>query len=58
MSLVAREYQTINYISGPLVFVQRAQQLSYNAMVKLVLPNGEEKNGQVLEALKDLETEA
>ncbi len=53
MSLVAREYQTINYISGPLVFVERAQQLSYNAMVKLVLPNGEERNGQVLEVSEE-----
>ena len=53
MSLVAREYQTISYISGPLVFVERAQQLSYNAMVKLVLPNGEERNGQVLEVSED-----
>ena len=53
MSLIAREYQTINYISGPLVFVERAQQLSYNAMVKLVLPNGEERNGQVLEVSEE-----
>jgi len=53
MSLVAREYQTIRYISGPLVFVERAQQLSYNAMVKLILPNGEERNGQVLEVSEE-----
>ncbi|MFC1543965.1 V-type ATP synthase subunit B, partial [Gemmatimonadota bacterium] len=53
MSLVAREYQTINYISGPLVFVERAEQLSYNAMVKLDLPNGDERNGQVLEVSED-----
>ncbi len=49
MSLVSREYQTISYISGPLVFVERAEQLSYNAMVKLDLPDGTERNGQVLE---------
>jgi V/A-type H+-transporting ATPase subunit B len=53
MSLVAREYQTINYISGPLVFVEGAKQLSYNAMVKLELPDGRVRNGQVLEVSEE-----
>jgi len=47
--LVTREYRTIEYVSGPLVFVENVKGASYGEMVKIRLKNGEERNGQVLD---------
>jgi V/A-type H+-transporting ATPase subunit B len=48
-SLVTREYRTIDYVSGPLVFVENVKGASYGEMVKIRLRNGEERTGQVLD---------
>jgi len=48
--LILRDYRTINYVSGPLLFVENIHHVSYNEMVEIVLPNGEERSGQVLES--------
>jgi V/A-type H+-transporting ATPase subunit B len=47
-------YKTVSRIAGPLLFVERAENVGYNEMVEITLPNGERKTGQVLEARKGL----
>jgi len=51
--LLTKEYQTVNYVSGPLLFLENAQDIPYGAMVKILLPDGEERNGQVLEVSEE-----
>ena len=46
----AREYTTIREAAGPLIVVEKVEGVSYGEVVKIVTPEGEEKNGQVLEA--------
>ncbi|MBN1785416.1 MAG: V-type ATP synthase subunit B [Candidatus Methanofastidiosa archaeon] len=48
-----KEYQTINKIEGPLLFVQKVESVGYKEYVKIKLPSGEIKRGQVLETSKD-----
>ncbi len=48
-SLVTREYRTIDYVSGPLVFVNNVKGAAYGEMVRIKLRNGEERTGQVLD---------
>lgn len=43
------EYKTISRVAGPLVVVDRVANAAYNEVVKIRLPNGEVKLGQVLE---------
>jgi len=52
-SLVSKEYQTVNYVSGPLLFVEGAKDVAYGEMVKITV-DGEERNGQVLETSENL----
>jgi V/A-type H+/Na+-transporting ATPase subunit B len=49
LSLVTREYRTIDYVSGPLVFVNNVKGAAYGEMVRITLRNGEERTGQVLD---------
>jgi len=49
MDLVTKQYQAVNYISGPLVFTRSIPDAAYGAMVRILLPTGEERTGQVLE---------
>ena len=49
MELLTREYNTVNYISGPLLFVQGANKFPYGSIVKITAPGGRQANGQVLE---------
>ncbi|MBN1294061.1 MAG: V-type ATP synthase subunit B [Candidatus Latescibacteria bacterium] len=49
MDLITKEYRTINYISGPLLFLEKVRDFPYNAMVEIILPSNEVRNGQVLE---------
>ncbi|MDZ4655793.1 MAG: V-type ATP synthase subunit B [Coriobacteriia bacterium] len=48
-SLLSVEYKTVSYITGPLVFVENVHNVAYNEMVNLVLADGSERSGQVLE---------
>ena len=48
-SLLSVEYKTVSYITGPLVFVENVHGVAYNEMVSLLLPDGSERSGQVLE---------
>ncbi len=49
MDLITKEYRTITYISGPLLFLENVRDLPYGSMVEIILPTGEIRNGQVLE---------
>ncbi|MFC7047125.1 ATP synthase subunit B [Halobacteriaceae archaeon GCM10025711] len=49
-----KEYQTINEISGPLVFAEVDEPIGYDEIVEIETPNGEVRRGQVLESSSDL----
>ena len=49
-----KEYQTIQEISGPLVFVEIDEPIGYDEMVEIELPDGTQKRGQVLESSEGL----
>jgi V/A-type H+-transporting ATPase subunit B len=49
MELATKRYQSISYISGPLLFVEGAQDLAYGAIVNIHLPDGSVRGGQVIE---------
>jgi V/A-type H+-transporting ATPase subunit B len=53
-SLIEREYLTVNYVSGPLLFVERPVGISYGETARITLPGGEIRNGQVLDVSRDL----
>jgi len=52
--LVTREYTSISYVSGPLIFIRNVKNVSYNEIVRITLSDGEERSGQVLEISKDV----
>ena len=54
MSLVTTYYRNVTCVTGPLVFLERAERFGYGAMLDLVLPSGEIRTGQVLEASRTL----
>ena len=47
--LVTREYRTIEYVSGPLIFVSNVRDASFGENARITLRNGEERTGQVLD---------
>ena len=49
-----KEYQTIKEISGPLVFVEKTEPVSYGELVQVSLPDGTTKRGQVLDTSHDI----
>jgi V/A-type H+/Na+-transporting ATPase subunit B len=49
MDLTTKKYQSISYISGPLLFVDNAKGLSYGAIVEIELPDGSKRGGQTIE---------
>ncbi len=49
-----KEYNTIDRISGPLLFVKNTKNVKFQEMVKVRLPDGREKTGQVLEVTEDM----
>ena len=48
-----KEYKTISRVAGPLVFVKKTEPVAYSDMVKVLMPNGEEKNAQVLDTSEE-----
>ncbi len=48
-----KEYNTIERIAGPLVFVKNTKNVMYEEIVQLKLPGGGIKNGRVLEVTED-----
>jgi V/A-type H+-transporting ATPase subunit B len=49
MDLTTKRYQSISYISGPLLFVEGARDLPYGAIVNIHLPDDSVRGGQVIE---------
>src|SRR3989337_4435225 len=49
MELATKRYRSISYISGPLLFVEGAKDLSYGAIVNIHLPDESVRSGQVIE---------
>ena len=47
--LVTKEYWTLSQIKGPLIFVERIDNVAYNEMVEITDPEGVVRLGQVLE---------
>ncbi len=53
MSIVSKEYHTIDQIAGPLVVVKKTEPVGYNELVSVSMPDGTQKRGQVLDTSKD-----
>jgi V/A-type H+-transporting ATPase subunit B len=49
-----KEYRTITQIAGPLVFVEKTEPVGYQELVNIVLADGTEKRGQVLDTSDDI----
>mgnify|MGYP006280724271 CR=1 FL=1 len=49
-----QEYQTINQVKGPLVFVEKTEDIAYGDIVEIETPDGQMKKGEVLETSKDV----
>ncbi|MEM0134318.1 MAG: V-type ATP synthase subunit B [Thermoplasmatales archaeon] len=47
-------YKTVTKIAGPLMFVERVDNIGYNELVEIVMPDGERRTGQVLETAKGI----
>jgi V/A-type H+-transporting ATPase subunit B len=48
-SLLSTEYRTLTYVTGPLIFVENVHGVAYNEMVAVLMSDGSERSGQVLE---------
>jgi V/A-type H+-transporting ATPase subunit B len=49
MELATKRYNSLNYISGPLLFVEGAKDLSYGAIVNIHVADGSSRGGQIIE---------
>ena len=47
--LLKKEYTEVSYVSGPLLYLENAPDLSYNAIVRITDGSGRERGGQVIE---------
>lgn len=50
--MVIKEYQSVDKVAGPLIFVNDVEDAAYNELVEIVLPSGERVKGQVLDTSK------
>ncbi|MCL7414902.1 MAG: ATP synthase subunit B [ANME-2 cluster archaeon] len=50
---MTKEYKTITEVSGPLIFLEKTEPVSYNELVNITLPDGSTKRGQVLDTSHD-----
>lgn len=53
-SLLSTEYRTLSYVTGPLIFVNNVHGVAYNEMVAILMADGSERSGQVLEVSGDI----
>lgn len=49
-----KQYKTITRVAGPLVFVEKTHPIGYNELVRIQMPNGDIKNGQVLDTSEEI----
>src|SRR5215218_9403613 len=47
--LYTTEHRTVDYVSGPLLIAERAEQVAYDELVEVVGPDGHVRRGRVLE---------
>ncbi len=52
-TLLTKQYRTLSYVSGPLVFVERVQGVGYGEIVEITGADGATRPGQVLEVNGD-----
>ncbi len=52
-NLMQKEYSEVSYVSGPLLFLKNAPDLSYNAIVRIKDASGRVRGGQVIEVSKE-----
>jgi len=53
-SLLSTDYRTLEYVTGPLIFVHNVHNVAYNEMVSIAMPDGSKRTGQVLEINEDI----
>jgi len=51
--LLTKQYRTLSYVSGPLVFVERVKNVGYGEIVDIAGADGVARTGQVLEVNRD-----
>jgi V/A-type H+-transporting ATPase subunit B len=54
ISMLPKEYRTINSLSGPLMMVQKVTDVRYDELVEIELSSGEKRRGRVLEVTSDM----
>src|SRR5690625_4820144 len=52
-NLMKKEYSQVSYISGPLLYLQNAPDLAYNAIVNIEDADGRIRGGQVIEVSEE-----
>lgn len=52
--LVTKQYRTVSYVSGPLIFVRNVKNVSFGEIAEITLPSGERRRGQVLDVSKEM----
>lgn len=53
MKLLTRRYRTAQKVIGPILFVEQATRIAIGEMVRIILSEGEEKLGQVIEVSEE-----
>jgi V/A-type H+-transporting ATPase subunit B len=53
-SLLSTDYRTLEYVTGPLIFVHNVHNVAYNEMVSIAMPDNSRRTGQVLEINDDI----
>jgi len=51
---VVKEYQGLQKIKGPLIFIENIKNVGFEEMVEITHPNGERRHGRVLEVGSDI----
>ena len=54
--LLKKEYSEVSYVSGPLLFLENAPDLAYNAIVRITDGTGRVRGGQVIEVSDKITT--
>jgi V/A-type H+-transporting ATPase subunit B len=47
------EFQTVDYVSGPLLFIEHVKGIHFSEMVDIISPDGDLRRGQVLEVNRE-----
>ncbi|MDD2517940.1 MAG: HAS-barrel domain-containing protein, partial [Synergistales bacterium] len=51
--MLPKEYRTISNLSGPLLVVEKTEEVRYDELVEIELANGERRRGRVLEITRN-----